>query len=112
MTTPISNNNPGSIANNQSARLGKREGKEPETPAAEQQEEVSGRSDGDVKLSRAAEILSQSQVQRGESAVQTPEQAAQLAQQLKNSIQADPAAALAGQTHGVSESILDLLKAG
>lgn len=114
MTTPISNNNPGGIANNKSARPEERDAKGRGGAPLAAERRVSGHQADAVTVSRAAEMLSQgAAAQRGQGVIQSPEQAAQLAQQLKSRIQADPAGALAGQAQGLSGgSITALLKAG
>lgn len=113
MTTPISNNNPGSIANNKSAGPETRDGKGREGALVSAERDVSGHQADAVTVSRAAEILSQGAVaQRGRGVIQLPEQAAQLAQQLKTRIQADPAGALVAQAQGLSGGIMAVLEAG
>lgn len=114
MTTPISNNNPGGIANNKSARPEARDANgRGSVPVAADEGQVADRQADAVTVSRAAEMLSQGvAAQRGRGVIQSPEQAAQLAQQLKPRIQADPAGALAAQAQGLSGSIMALLEAG
>ncbi|ALP53004.1 hypothetical protein Tel_07450 [Candidatus Tenderia electrophaga] len=110
MTTPISNNNPGGVANKQAGRPEERESRG-QAPAAQTQQ-VHGRQDDALTVSRAAEMLSQGSAPRAQGVIQSAEQAAHVAQQLKAHIQADPGAALAGQAQGLSSEMLELLKAG
>ncbi len=112
MTTPISNNNPAVIANNRSARS-------EETPSSaraqvsEQTEPLSSsQNEAAVNVSRAAQVLSQSSVERTQGNIVNAEQAAAVASQIKELFQQNPAGALAGQAGNVSSGIMDLLKAG
>lgn len=113
MTTPISNNHPGGIANNQTGRSAEREGRGAgAAPLAETPAAPAARGDA-VSVSRAAEILSRGAANNGQGPIQTPEQAAELVQLIKARVQADPAAALASQSPAMSGSgIIELLKAG
>ncbi len=112
MATPISNNNPAVIANNKSARPEERGSQTqaqmngPAEKASSNQNEVA------VSVSRAAEVLNQASAERGQGNIQTAEQAAAVAGQLKELFQQNPANALASQAGGVSSDIIDLLKAG
>ncbi len=111
MTTPISHNNPAVIANNRSARS---EETAPQThgQATDQAEQISStQNEVTVNVSHAAQVLNQSPAD-GQGVIQTAEQAAAVATQLKELFQQNPANALAGQAGGVSSSIMDLLKAG
>ncbi|HHJ80387.1 MAG TPA: hypothetical protein ENJ65_02005 [Candidatus Tenderia electrophaga] len=65
-----------------------------------------------VNVSRTAQVLSQSSIDRGQGNIKNAEQAAAVASQIKELFQQNPANALAGQTGNISSSLMDLLKAG
>lgn len=112
MATPISNNNPVAIANNKTSRSEER-GSQAHGQTGEQADQVaSAQNDVAVSVSRAAEVLNQAPTEHGQGNIQTAEQAAAVAGQLKELFQQNPANALAGQAGGVSSDIMDLLKAG
>lgn len=112
MATPISNNNPAAIANNKASRSEER-GSQAHGQAGGQAEQVaSAQNEVAVNVSRAAEVLNQASAERGQGNIQTAEQAAAAAAQIKELFQQNPANALAGQAGGVSSDIMDLLKAG
>lgn len=112
MITPVSNNNPATTANNKAASS---EGRGNQTAAktVSQAEPVANKQNIDeVSVSRAAEVLSQATAERGQGTIQSPDQAAELVQQLKTLFQNNPAQALASQAGDVPASIMDLLKVG
>ena len=112
MATPISNNNPAVIANNKSARSEER-GSQAQSQTSGPAEQVATESnEGAVNVSRAAEVLNQAPIERGQGNIQTAEQASAVVSQLKDQLQQNPASALASQAGGVSSDIMDLLKAG
>lgn len=112
MTTPISGNSPGGIGQHSSARPeAEARPKEAGNNAAAPGPQVAAEQRAEVSISRAAELLAQSQTRRSGGGVDSPEQAAQLAQQLKAQIQADPQGALASQAAAVGVDLMDLLKA-
>jgi len=112
VTTPISNNNHTVIANNRSARSEER-ASPAQAQLGEQAEQVSlAQNEVAVNVSHAAQVLNQSPVDRGQGNIQTAEQAAAVAGQLKELFQQNPANALAGQAGNVSSGIMNLLKAG
>ncbi len=112
MTTPISNNNPGVIANNQSSRPEERAPQSHAQTSSQAEQVASAKNEVTVNVSHAAEVLNQSSVDRGQGVIQTAEHAAAVAGQLKELFQQNPENALAGQAGNVSAGIMDLLKAG
>ncbi len=112
MTTPISNNTPGVITNNQSSRPGEREPQAQAQASSQAEPVASAQNEVTVNVSHAAEVLNQSFADRGQGGIQTAEHAAAVAGQLKEMFQQNPENALAGQAGRVSAGIMDLLKAG
>lgn len=112
MTTPISNNNPAVIANNRSARSEERAPQAQGQASAQAEHVTSAQNKVDVNVSQAAQVLNQTPAERGQGNIQSAEQAAAVAGQLKELFQQNPANALAGQAGSVSSGIMDLLKAG
>lgn len=112
MATPISNNNPAVIANNQSARSEGRSSQAQAQTNGPAEQVSSGQNEVEVSVSRAAEVLNQASAGRGQGNIQTAEQAAAVVGQLKEQFQQNPANALAAQAGGVASGIIDLLKAG
>ena len=112
MATPISNNNPAAIANNKSARSEER-GSQAQSQTSGSAEQVATESnEAAVSVSRAAEVLNQAPIERGQGNIQTAEQASAVVSQLKDQCQQNPASALSSQAGGVSSDSIDLLKAG
>jgi len=112
VATPISNNNPVSIVNNKSSASGGRANQAQGRPDSQVEQVTAKQNEDAVSVSRAAEVLSQAAVDRGQGTIQSSEQALELAGQLKDLLLNNPARALAGQAGSVSSSIMDLLKAG
>ena len=112
MATPISSNNPAGIANNKASRSEDRGSQAHGQPSGQAEQVASAQNEVAVNVSRAAEVLNQAPVERGQGNIQTAEQAAAAAAQIKELFQQNPANALAGQAGGVSSDIMDLLKAG
>ncbi len=112
MATPISNNTSTLINNNQAARPGEREKGGQATGQPDVESATGMPRDDAVILSRAAELLNQSQTERGQGKIESPDQAAELAQQLKAQIEANPNQAMMGQSTSISKDLMELLKAG
>ncbi len=112
MATPISNNNPAIIANNKSPHSEERSSLAQPRVGESTEPSSSPQKEAAVNVSRAAQILSQSSVDRTQGNIMNAEQAAAVAGQIKELLQQNPAAALAGQAGNVPSSIMDLLKAG
>lgn len=116
VSTPISNNNASNqsvlVANRQAARSIP-EDDNVKINAEPESENRSGSSNEDsVNVSRTGELLNHAYALPSQGTVNSPEQAGELAQQLKTQIASNPAQALEGLSSGVSKDLLDLLKNG
>ena len=113
MATPISNTGSSITLNqNKPQRADEGSNKTPGQAQTQASEAVAARSGDQVSVSTAAEVLSKGTVERDKAAIQTPEQASQIAQGLKTLFAANAGQAMAAQAQNVSQDMMALLKAG
>lgn len=110
MTTPISNNNTSLAGSNKSARADEK-GPGKELEQGQVAESVSGAQEDAVSVSRAAQVLSEQPVDRGQGVIQSSAQAAEVARGLKGLIEENPGLLLVAQAKAASPGLGELLKA-
>ena len=112
MANIISNDHSAALANNKSSRAEAKGGNGQAQGQGQVQNDAAPGQDDAVTVSRAAQVLSESQANRGEGVIQSADHAAQVAQGLKGLFAGNSGQALAAQANNISPDLLDLLKTG
>ncbi|MFC1747293.1 hypothetical protein ACFL2V_00650 [Pseudomonadota bacterium] len=110
MTTPISNNNSTLAGSNKSVRTDEKGPDQGRGQAHAEAPTVGGQADA-VSVSRAAQVLNEQPLERGQGVIQSAEHAAEVAQGLRALFDGDAGQAVAAQAKNVSSDLIDLLKA-